>query len=94
MTTEVRIGHCTYLDDPWAVLDCPGSIEFAHEANAALAMVDFAVVVCEPVPAKALTLAPVLKVLADEAVPHMIFVNKIDTLEGSVRDTLAALQGW
>lgn len=93
MTTEVRIGHCSYLDDPWAVLDCPGSIEFAHEASAALAMVDFAVVVCEPVPAKALTLAPVLKLLADEGVPHMIFVNKIDTLEGSVRDTLAALQG-
>jgi len=93
MTTEVRVGHCTYLNDSWAVLDCPGSIEFAHEANAALAMVDFAVVVCEPVPAKALSLAPLLKLLADEAVPHMIFINKIDTLEGSVRDTLAALQG-
>lgn len=93
MTTEVRVGHCTYLDDPWAVLDCPGSIEFAHEACAALSMVDFAVVVCEPVPARALSLAPLLKLLADEAIPHMIFINKIDTLEGSVRDTLAALQG-
>ena len=28
MTTEIRVGHCTYLDDEWAVLDCPGSIEF------------------------------------------------------------------
>ena len=93
MTTEVRLGHCTYLDDPWAVLDCPGSIEFAHEARAALAMVDFAVVVCEPVPSRALSVAPLLKLLADEAVPHMIFINKIDTLEGSVSDTLAALQG-
>ncbi|HET8995708.1 MAG TPA: elongation factor G [Acetobacteraceae bacterium] len=93
MTTEVRVGHCTYLNDPWALLDCPGSIEFAHEACAALAMVDFAVVVCEPVPSRALTLAPLLKLLADEAIPHMIFINKIDTLDGSVRDTLAALQG-
>jgi elongation factor G len=52
------------------------------------------VVVCEPAPARALTVAPLLKMLADEGVPHMVFVNKIDTLEGSVRDTLAALQTY
>ena len=92
MTTEVRLGHCAYLGDKWAILDCPGSIEFAHETEAALAMADIAIVVCEPVPAKALTLAPLLKKLADEGVPHMIFINKIDTLDGSVSDTLAALQ--
>ena len=61
MTTEVRLGHCAYLGDKWAILDCPGSIEFAHETEAALAMADIAIVVCEPVPAKALTLAPLLK---------------------------------
>ena len=57
-------------------------------------MVDLAVVVCEPAPARALTVAPLLKLLADEGVPHMLFINKIDTLEGSVSDTLAALQGF
>ena len=57
-------------------------------------MVDIAVVVCEPTPARALTIAPLLKLLADQGVPHMLFVNKIDTLEGSVSDTLAALQGY
>ena len=93
-TTDVRLGHCSYLGDTWTILDCPGSIEFAHEANCALAMVDLAVVVCEPAPARALTVAPLLKLLADQGVPHMLFVNKIDTLEGSVRDTLAALQGF
>ena len=49
-TTEVRLGHCSYLGDAWAVLDCPGSIEFAYETGCALAMVDLAVVVCEPAP--------------------------------------------
>jgi len=93
-TTEIRLGHCSYLGDSWTVLDCPGSIEFAHETRCALAMVDLAVVVCEPAPARALTVAPLLKLLADEGVPHMMFVNKIDTLEGSVRDTLAALQAY
>jgi elongation factor G len=93
-TTEVRIGHCSYLGDAWSVLDCPGSIEFSYETSCALAMVDLAVVVCEPAPARALTVAPLLKLLADQGVPHMLFINKIDTLEGSVSDTLAALQGF
>ncbi|HTC09323.1 MAG TPA: elongation factor G [Acetobacteraceae bacterium] len=93
-TTELRIGHCQYLGDAWAIVDCPGSIEFAYEVTAALTAVDLAVVVCEPTPARALTVAPLLKQLADQGVPHMVFVNKIDTLEGSVADTLTALQGY
>jgi hypothetical protein len=56
-TTEVRLGHCSYLGDAWSVLDCPGSIEFAYETSCALAMVDLAVVVCEPAPARVLTVA-------------------------------------
>jgi elongation factor G len=97
MTTETRLGHCTYLGDSWSILDCPGSIEFAHEVCAALAVVDLAVVVCEPAPTRALTVAPLLKRLSDEGVPHIVFINKIDTLDtnegdGSVADTLAALQ--
>jgi len=93
-TTEIRLGHCSYLGDPWTVLDCPGSVEFSYETSCALAMVDLAVVVCEPAPARALTVAPMLKQLADEGVPHILFINKIDTLEGSVSDTLAALQAY
>ncbi|MGE0419458.1 MAG: elongation factor G [Acetobacteraceae bacterium] len=92
MTTEIRVGHCSYLGDPWAILDCPGSIEFAHEARAALEMVDLAVVVCDPSADHALTVAPLLKTLADGAIPHILFINKIDRLDGSLADTLAALQ--
>jgi len=93
-TTEIRLGHCSFLGDPWTVLDCPGSVEFSYETSCALAMADLAVVVCEPAPARALTVAPMLKQLADEGVPHILFINKIDTLEGSVSDTLAALQAY
>ncbi len=92
MTTEIRVGHCSYLGDPWSVLDCPGSIEFAHQTCSALAMVDIAVVVCEPTPSKAAMVAPLVKTLKEEGVPHIVFINKIDTLDGSVADTLAALQ--
>jgi elongation factor G len=94
MTTEIRLGHCSYLGDPWTILDCPGSIEFAHQTCSALAMADIAVVVCEPAPAKAAAVAPLLKTLREEGVPHIVFVNKIDTLEGSIADTLAALQAY
>jgi elongation factor G len=94
MTTEIRLGHCNYLGDPWSILDCPGSIEFAYQTCCALAMVDIAVVVCEPTPAKAATVAPLLKTLRDEGVPHILFINKIDTLDGSLADTLAALQAY
>jgi elongation factor G len=94
MTTEIRLGHCGYLGDAWAILDCPGSIEFAHQTCSALAMVDIAVVVCEPAPAKAAMVAPLLKTLRDEGVPHIVFINKIDTLDGGVADTLASLQAY
>ncbi len=92
MTTETRLGHGSFLGDEWSILDCPGSIEFAQEARAALAMVDVAVVVVEPNVAKAATVAPLLKALREENVPHMVFVNKIDTLDSSIADTLSALQ--
>jgi len=93
MTTMLRLGHCSFLGDPWSILDCPGSVEFAYETAGAIAVADLAVVVCEPAPERALTVAPVLKALESEGVPHLVFINKIDTSSTPVRDTLAALQG-
>ena len=87
-----RIASCTYLDEPWTLIDCPGSVEYVHEADAALAVADIAVVVCDPDPARALTVAPLLRRIDAAGLPAMIFVNRIDTLTGRVRDTLAALQ--
>jgi small GTP-binding protein len=92
MTTEMTLGHCEYLGDRWSLVDCPGSVEFAAETAAALSIVDLAIIVCEPVPERALTLAPLFKILEDRAIPHLVFINKIDTLQIRVRDTLAALQ--
>ena len=92
MGTDLRLGHCTYLGDAWSVLDCPGSVEFAYAACCAIAVVDLAVVVCEPDVAKAPAAGPLLRMLAEQHVPHMVFVNKIDAYDGHVRDVLAALQ--
>jgi elongation factor G len=92
MSTEVNIATTSFLGDKWTFLDCPGSIEFLQETENALLIADIAVVVCEPVLERALAVAPILKFLDDQRIPHMVFVNKMDNAAHRVRDTMAALQ--
>ncbi len=92
MGTELNIASVDYLGDQWTFIDAPGSIEFQHDAFAALSVCDTAVVVCEPSPERVVALAPLLKYIEDHHIPHLFFVNKIDSAEARVRDMLAALQ--
>ena len=95
MSIEVSVGTTSYLDDPWTFLDCPGSIEMRQEAFNALMVADLAVVVYEPSTERAMTLAPLFKVLADRGIPHMVFINKIDTITepvGAVYDALRSVE--
>ncbi|MBX6321172.1 MAG: elongation factor G [Rhodospirillaceae bacterium] len=92
MSVEVSAASTEFLGERWTFLDCPGSVELAQETQNALTVVDAAVVVCEPEPTKALTLAPLLKFLDDRKIPHMLFINKMDTAMHRVRDVLSALQ--
>ncbi|MBF0249757.1 MAG: elongation factor G [Alphaproteobacteria bacterium] len=92
MSTELNVGHCDYLGDSWSILDCPGSVELLQESLNALMVADAVVVVCEGDPSKALTVGPVLRMLDDHDVPHMLFINKMDLLGGQVKETLEALQ--
>lgn len=94
MTTELRLGHCTFLDEPWAILDCPGSVEFAYDTLSALMVCDLAIVICEPSPERMASLTLLMKTLEDHGIPHLVFVNKIDMLAGRVRDSIAALQNY
>ncbi len=93
MSTEINVARASYLDDTWTFLDCPGSVELAWEAQTALLAADVAVVVCEPETERALTLAPLFKFLDDHEIPHMVFINKMDTAVSRVSEVLAALQG-
>ncbi|MBC7637088.1 MAG: elongation factor G [Acetobacteraceae bacterium] len=88
-----RIASSSYLDEAWTLIDCPGSVETMHETAAALAVADIAVLVCDPDPARALTVAPFLHQIDQTGIPALIFINRIDTFTGRVRDTMAALQG-
>jgi elongation factor G len=77
----------------WAILDCPGSVEFSYDVECALAIVDLAVVVCEAIPERSSSLGPLFRRLEETGTPTIIFINKIDTQVGTIREYLAALQG-
>jgi elongation factor G len=92
MGTEINVASIDYLGDQWTFLDVPGSIEFQNDTFAALTVCDAAVLVCEPSPERVVALTPLLKFIEDHHIPHIIFINKIDSAEVRVRDMLSALQ--
>lgn len=92
MSVEVSAASTEYLGDRWTFLDCPGSIEMIQESWNVLKMVDAAVVVCEPVVERALMVAPLFKFLEDQAIPHLVFINKVDTASSRIGEVLKALR--
>ncbi|MAW89312.1 MAG: elongation factor G [Phyllobacteriaceae bacterium] len=92
MSVEAVPATTTFMDEDFTFIDCPGSIEFAHEAEAVLAGCDAAIVVAEADEKKIPALQLVLKRLDELAIPRILFLNKIDTANTRVRDTVALLQ--
>jgi elongation factor G len=90
-SVELNLADFEFLGDRYAVIDCPGSLEFCADLDAALPAVDLAVVVAEPDPAKAALLQPTLRDLERLGVPHALFINKMDQARGSLADLLGAL---
>ncbi|MEH2377398.1 MAG: elongation factor G [Nostoc sp.] len=92
MSVEVSAASTEYNDIRFTFIDCPGSVEFAQETYNALIGVDAAIVVCEPIRERVLTLAPLFKFLDDWEIPHLVFVNKMDRANIHVLETLHALK--
>ena len=82
----------SFMGDSYTFIDCPGSIEFAHDMRAALPAVDAAVVVCEADERKLPQLQIILRELEDLGIPRFLFLNKIDRANKRIRETLATLQ--
>ena len=91
-STEMNLMHFDYLGHDFAIVDAPGSIGFAADAARAIAVADLAIVVVDPDPARAALAAPALRMLDEQGIPHLIFVNRIDQAHGSIRELLEALQ--
>ena len=94
MSVEASLATCTFQDETWTLIDCPGSVEFSQETAHVLMAADIAVVVCDPDPGRALMVAPTMKFLDDHKVPHVVFINKMEASgnAGKLKDVLNALQ--
>ena len=47
MSVELTAATTNFMGDNYTFIDCPGSVEFAHDMRAVLPAIDTAVVVCE-----------------------------------------------
>ncbi|MBD2744229.1 elongation factor G [Coleofasciculus sp. FACHB-1120] len=92
MSVEVSTASTEYDSVRFTFVDCPGSVEFAQETYNALIGVDAAIVVCEPVSDRVLTLAPLFKFLDDWEIPHLVFINKMDRANNNFMDVLHSLK--
>ncbi len=92
MSTEMNVASLAYLQENWALIDCPGSIEFMQDTLNALEVADIGVVVVEPVESRIAPLFPLFKALADRGLPRMVFINKIDSMTESVVDVVAGIR--
>lgn len=92
MSVEINAASTEYGGVRFTFLDCPGSVEFAQETYNALVGVDAAIVVCEPVSDRVLTLAPLFKFLDDWEIPHLVFINKMDRATTHYSEVLQALK--
>jgi elongation factor G len=92
MSVALNVADAQFLGDTFTFIDCPGSVEFTHEGALALAACDAAVVVCEPDPKRVPALQMILKRLEDIGLPHLLFLNKIDSCTTLVRDIIPSLQ--
>lgn len=92
MSTEMSVAHAEYLGDKWMFIDCPGSIELFQDTINALMVADVAVIVFEPSTERAMTLAPLFKLVNDRHIPHILLLNRVDGMEVAVKDVLEAVQ--
>lgn len=94
MTTEPNVARFDYLDETWNVIDTPGSTELLQSAYDMMAAADIVILVAEPDPERAISLSPYFKFLDDRAIPHGVFVNRLDERRFRARDLLQALQTY
>ena len=92
MSTELTPVRFSYLGDDWVVLDCPGAVDLVQDSYQSMMVADAVVVVSDPDEGRMMALAPLFRFLDDHSIPHFLFINKMDSVTGPVRELLAAAQ--
>jgi elongation factor G len=92
MSVELSVATTEFMEESYTFIDCPGSVEFAHDMRAVLPAVDAAVVVCEADERKIPQLQLILRELEDLKIPRFLFLNKIDKADAKMMEVLQILQ--
>jgi elongation factor G len=92
MSTELTPVRFSYLGDPWVALDCPGAVDLIQAFHQAIMVADAVIVVTDPDPERMVALGPTLRLLDAHNIPHMLFINKMDSATAPVKKLLAAAQ--
>ena len=92
MSVEACCATTEFMGESLTFIDCPGSVEFAFEAEPVLAACDIAVVVAEADEKKIPALQLIMRKLDELGIPRILFLNKIDKSTAGVRDTLKLIQ--
>ena len=92
ISTQLTPARFSYLGDDWVVLDAPGAVDLSQDARQAMLVADTVVVVTDPDADRMLALGPIFRFLDDHKIPHILFINKLDTTSGPVRDLIGAAQ--
>ncbi|WP_173932014.1 elongation factor G [Chelativorans sp. Marseille-P2723] len=92
MSVEACFASVSFMGESMTFIDCPGSVEFALEAEPVLAAADIAIVVVDADDNKLPMLQLLMHRLEELRMPRILFLNKIDKSATSVREMLKALQ--
>ncbi len=92
MSVEANVAETDFMGDRYTFIDCPGSIEFQYQAGPVLAGADLAIVVAEADSKKLPALQVILRDLEARKIPRMLYLNKIEKTEASVRNVLQTFQ--
>src|SRR5665647_1052562 len=88
MGVGLTAASTSFMGDSYTFIDCPGSVEFAHDMRAAIPAVDAAVVVCEADEKKIPQLQLIMRELEDRKIPRFLFLNKIDKADMRITEVL------
>jgi len=91
---HLSLSRFTFMGEPWCAIDLAGGPEYARMAGAALLASDAAVLCVSPDPDEAVLAAPYLRAAEAAGTPCLIFINRMDTPKGRVRDIVSALQAY
>lgn len=94
LSATVQLHGFSYLGEPWCAIDVNGGGDALAYVGPAMAISDAAVVVVPPDPDAAVLCAPYLRLVEEAGIPCFLFINKMDSPGGRIRDIVSALQTY